>query len=204
MGQAINKLLAISSGGLQEAYRGGLEDCLSEESPTAREITNLLKQRNGFYAFEGALHCFSSDYLRWWNSAELWRSLYELPQDLICFAEDVFGEQFCLCKQNIHRLNPETAELDPVAASVEEWAQVLLKDYDVETGYTVAHEWQAAHGPLMPGKRLIPIKPFVLGGEYTKDNVRPLDAVEGMQLRAALARQIRNLPDGTRVRLRVH
>jgi hypothetical protein len=30
----------------------------------------------------------------------------------------------------------------------------------------LASEWQKRHGPLQPGRRLMPTTPFFLGGEY--------------------------------------
>ena len=43
----------------------------------------------------------------------------------------------------------------------------------------------------------MPKKPFVLGGEYRIENLYLLNAVKAMHLRANLAVQIKNLPDGT-------
>lgn len=53
------------------------------------------------------------------------------------------------------------------------------------------------------GSRLLPKQLFVLGGSFDVDNLYALDAVKGMQLRAEIARQIRDLPDGTSVTLRL-
>ncbi len=36
----------------------------------------------------------------------------------------------------------------------------------VETVWPLASEWQKRHGPLQPGRRLMPTTPFFLGGEY--------------------------------------
>lgn len=65
-----------------------------------QDLLRLLKLKNGFYAFESALHVFpfsdidvyeQQDLLRW-NSPDLWKSLYGADAEgLFCFAEDVFG-----------------------------------------------------------------------------------------------------------------
>src|SRR5690242_19113144 len=67
------------------------------------ELANLLTSRNGFVAFESALHVFpvgpvDEGYdLQQWNSPDLWRSAYgNLAEDALFFAEDIFGEQFCI------------------------------------------------------------------------------------------------------------
>jgi len=73
----------------------------------------------------------------------------------------------------------------------------------VSTGWRLAHEWQAVHGPLPQGKRLMPKIPFFLGGQYTLDNLWAGNSIEGMRFKADLALQTRNLPEGTKIRLKV-
>ena len=51
----------------------------------------------------------------------------------------------------------------------------------------------------MPGERLVPKVPFVLGGEFDVSNLHPLDSVKAMRFYGNLAVQIRDAPDGTRV-----
>lgn len=47
----------------------------------------------------------------------------------------------------------------------------------------------------------VPIfSPFVMGGDFSLDNLYVADAVEGMRLRADIADKIKNLPDGTQVK----
>ena len=72
-----------------------------------------------------------------------------------------------------------------------------------ETGYEQAHEWQQKSGRLRDGVRLIPKTPFILGGDYSVENLFALDAVKGMRYRADIWKQIRDLPDGTPIQLKV-
>jgi hypothetical protein len=121
----------------------------------------------------------------------------------VFFAEDAFGSQFAVRDDIILTFDPETGDAQPMASSIEDWSDQLLADHDVLTGFPVAHAWQVQNGSLAPGMRLVPRWPFVLGGEFVEQNVYPLDAVQGMKVRAELARQIRDHPDGTRVTYRV-
>ena len=89
-----------------------------------------------------------------------------------------------------------------MAGSLEEWAGLILGDYDLHTGYRVAHHWQKQHGPLPVGKRLGLKRPLTLGVDYAMENLYAVDAIEGMRFKADVARQIKDLPDGTRVRFR--
>jgi hypothetical protein len=176
----------------------------------AEKLHPLFQCRNGFYAFEQALHVLSDmgsineKGLVEWNSDALWRGNYDgMADDAVFFAEDVFGIQFCIREGSVATFEPETGRFEWMAADVEEWAQIVRDDYQFWTGYKVAHDWQIEHGPIPLGSRLVPKVPFVLGGDYTVANMHVLEAVKGMRYRASIAVQIRDLPDGSPVTLRV-
>lgn len=177
--------------------------------PLGAELYAMLEQKNGFYAFESALHVFPllsdpASGLEGWNAENLWRGAYkDLANGLMFFAEDAFQDQFCLSASGVLRFNAETGNTGFIADSLERWADLLLSDCSGQTGWRLAHEWQAVHGPIAPGKRLMPKIPFILGGEYTLDNLWVGNPLEGMLFKADVALQIRDLPDGTKVRLRV-
>jgi len=178
------------------------------KSEVVGSLIEILDRKNGFYAFESALHVFPAGCgercrdLESWNHADSWRRGYEeAAAGYLFFAEDVFGEQFALGDKGVSRFDPETASVESVAPDINQWAARILKDYNYETGYRLAHEWQDKHGPLAPGKRLLPKIPFVLGGEYKIENLYASDALTGMEYRAEMWQQIRELPDGTNVRL---
>lgn len=168
----------------------------------------MLEKLNGFTAFEGSLLVRGMgpgpNGLAAWNAADGWRESYSgMADGLFFFAEDAFGGQFALVGDTVFTFEPETGESQPLAESLEEWASLVLTDYEFLTGYPVACEWQAIHGPIPEGMRLIPKIPFILGGEFDVANLYALDSVTGMRLRADIARQIRDLPDGAAVEFRV-
>ncbi|SRR5258708_2024827 len=206
----VEKLLAVSSEPLCDPPEVG-PAFLAEGPRLCRELSQMLQQRNGFYAFESALHVFpvscvpaSGVDLETWNSGILWRGEYKgFVEGLLFFAEDVFQDQFCIAQKGILRFKAETGETIFMADSLERWADLILSDYKYQTGWTLASQWQAENGPLPPGKRLMPKTPFFLGGEYAVENLWAGDAVEGMRFKADLAMQTRNLPGGTKVRLKI-
>jgi hypothetical protein len=175
------------------------------------ELAELLRSANGFFAFESALHVLPSApspagtmTLQLWNDHDLWRSAYGFRADgLTFFAQDVFGWQFALNEDGVVTFDPEIGEVVPLADTLEGWADQVLKGYDLLTGYQLAHAWQVRNGPLPANARLLPKRPFVLGGAYTVDNLYAVDAVEGMRLRGHLAREIKDLPDGSSVRFTI-
>lgn len=201
----IEKLLSISGSDLSKC-KPQINQELYDLSELANELLNFLNRRNGFYAFESALHVFPSHAtqeefsIEDWNSHLLWRNLYSgLDEGCLFFAEDVFGGQFC-CKDNkIYTFDPETGLLNYLADHFEEWAKHLLDDYEFLTGYSLAKTWQKIYGSLPRKKRLVPKKLFVVGGEFALNNLYLCDSVEAMRFRAEFANQIKNLPDGTKI-----
>jgi hypothetical protein len=173
------------------------------------ELAELLGRANGFYAFVSALHVLPSGTddrmsLERWNSDDLWRREYDgMADGLVFFAEDVFGVQFALAGTSVVTFEPETGEVQPLAPDLRAWAAAVLADHPMLTGYPLAHKWQTEHGALPQGQRLVPKVPFVLGGAYAVDNLAAMDATTAMSFRASVAVQIRDLPDGATIRLRV-
>ncbi len=177
----------------------------------ADDLLKMLCQRNGFYALERALHVFPTHSsqqeigLADWNENTLWCGSYsELADGCLFFAEDVFGGQFCIKNNQVHTFDPETGALDYLADDIEGWASAIINDYEVLTGYPLAHQWQQQNGQIPARKRLLPKMPFVVGGEFKLDNLYLADAVEGMQFRADIANQIKDLPDGAQIKFKVH
>ena len=174
------------------------------------ELFQVLRKKNGFYAFESALHVFplmdSLTGLEAWNAGPLWRNGYEdLAVGLLFFAEDIFQDQFCLStKQNgVLRFYAETGETTVLANSIEEWAGVILSNYRRETGWPFVHEWQTENGLLLPGMRLMPKTPFFMGGAYDIKNLWAGSSLDGMRLKADLAMQTRHLAEGAPVMLNI-
>jgi len=206
---AIEKLLSISSQSLAPKPPAMPE--WLRAYVLGSELFHMLQEKNGFYAFESALHVFpltpdSGSGLEAWNAGPLWRNEYQdLAEGLLFFGEDILQDQFCLSvgSNAVLHFDAETGQTAFMADSVEKWADVILSDYKRETGWPLAHEWQAKNGPLPPGKRLMPKTPFFLGGEYKIENVWAGNPLEGMRLKADLAVQTRHLPEGAKVKLNV-
>lgn len=208
---SVEKLLSLSTealGGKPPAMPEFLQPFLM-----GTELFRMLELKNGFYSFQRALHVFplKSDTagtmtLEEWNYASLWRNAYQgLTEGLLFFAQDILGNQFCFLRQKaeVLRFPAETAELVPVADSLENWADLLLADFSTQTGWELAIDWQARHGPLQEGQRLQPKTPLILGGELSLENLQTCDAVKAMQFNGGLATQTKTLPKSTMDLLRM-
>jgi hypothetical protein len=183
---------------------------LDRFGPNGRAIRDILESKNGFFCFESALRFFPSATvepswgLHQWNSHGLWKSgYYGLADSLFCFAEDIFGRQFCLATEEIRIFDPETGDLETIALTLDELASRLLENHDAMVGYQFAKNWQKAHGGLSARDRLMPKKPFVLGGKYELANLVALDSLRVMKSLGNLARQIHDLPDGSQIEFKI-
>lgn len=208
--EPLNKLLSISGPAISDAAVYLSSTIIDLAGLHANDLRGVLELRNGFYAFESALHVFTSSAheqeidLAAWNSDGLWREAYaDLAANCLFFAEDIFGGQFCVKDGKVQVFDSETGSTEHFADTIDGWARKILDDYEVATGWPIANAWQRQNGALSAGKRLMPKIPFVLGGEYTIENLVQLDAVQAMRFRADLALQIRDLPDGAQIKLKI-
>jgi hypothetical protein len=210
METAIEKLLGLAGEPLGGTLPILPTSLLETAGILADELIELLNRKNGFYAFESALHilpaqsCGLEIGLIEWNSEQLWIHEYQgMAKEFLFFAEDIFGVQFCLKADGVYQFDPETGHVDKLAHNFEGWADAILRNYRLLTGHPLAHEWQQLNGKIASGVRLVPKQLFVLGGAFSIQNLYALDAVSAMRMRASIAVQIKELPDGTKIRLKV-
>lgn len=203
LGTRLAALIQIAGAATQDELES-LDPSLADVGGST-ELAALLRARNGFYAFESALHVWgrgavAGEDLREWNRESLWRGAFsDLDRGLTFFAEDVFGCQFGLDGSAVVSFDPETAERVVIADSLEGWSARILEDYSLLTGYPLAHAWQEKHRAIRPGYRLVPKVPFVLGGDYAVSNLVEMRDFEAMRARGALAVQIHGTADGTSI-----
>lgn len=206
----VTTLLSIAGPSLGTTTVSRDHPLIMQAGDRATEWHALLSQRNGFFAFESALHVFALgdgddpyDAARW-NRPDVWTHTYGgLATGYLFFAEDIFGDQFCFHDQRIWRFTAETGEVELVAETLKAWAHHILADYDVATGYPLAHAWQAQHGPIATTDRLLPRIPFVLGGAFEIANLYTVDRIKGMTFRGYLAQQLQRFPDKAKISLKV-
>jgi len=58
-------------------------------------------------------------------------------------------------------------------------------------------------GPLTEGRKYCLVTPGVLGGEYAISNIKTVPLIELIRFSGDLANQIKDLPDGAQVQLKV-
>ena len=208
MGRNLDKLLKIGSAPTASGSPSVLIENQRLASALASDLSALLSARNGFHAFEAALQVYPVQSegevlgILDWNRRETWKHEYQgLADDFLCFAQDVFGNQFALREDKVILFECETGRQSAFATSMEDWSEKVLASYDVATGYSFARSWQLANRPLAPGERLFPVKPFTIGGEYNTHNMRAMDGTALLRFFGNFALQVRDKPEGANVRL---
>ncbi|MFF5987020.1 DUF2625 family protein [Prauserella flavalba] len=199
MRTALTRLLQRARGPLGSPVDVELGDGLS------RELAELLSALNGFALFDYGVQVFHAGpsglgpELAEWNAHGTWKDTYgDLADGLLCFAQDVLGVQFAIeDDRRVVSFDPETGERTPIGAGLGDWAAWLLEDPDPRGAGPLARLWQDTHGALGHDERLLPLTPFVLGGEYGPGNLVVRDAVTAMRIRGPIARQLNELPEGT-------
>ncbi|MBJ2220656.1 T6SS immunity protein Tdi1 domain-containing protein [Pseudomonas sp. MF7453] len=103
------------------------------------------------------------------------------------------------------RLCPEALSCEIIAQTREALDEVskdqaFLRDWYLQP---MVEQAEKVLGRLAPGKVYHFVISPVLGGEYDMGNVRCIDHVEQIRFCGALALEIKELPDGAKVRLNV-
>jgi hypothetical protein len=211
MHSAIAKLISLGGEPLAGAIdRNEADHYLGKWGERGQELAEMLDHKNGCYAFDGAL--LIRPFQRGdaplgiveWNDESLWRNQY--VEDLagaLFFAEDLFGGQFCIRDGEVWTFEPETGAFEQMSPTIGDWGLEILADSDLRTGRPLADEWRTKEHALQTGRRLLPKRPFVLEGKYEIDNLYSIGDVEGMRFRASIANQIRDVPDGSTVEIKL-
>lgn len=111
--------------------------------------------------------------------------------------KDIQGKYWRLC--------PEDVYCDVVAQNQEELDRLSTDQEFLEDWYMQALVAQAQErlGPLTDGRKYCLVIPGVLGGEYAMSNIKTAPLVELIRFSGDLANQIRELPDGAQIQLKV-
>src|SRR5690348_1668203 len=132
----IIKLLRVASAPLAECFHGPDPANQIRSGGLINELFATLSERNGFYAFESAL--LFRPYFReqpplglvQWNTPSVWKRSYGgRVEEMVFFAEDLFGVQFCLFENSVASFDPETGETRPISSSLDAWCAWILEDH---------------------------------------------------------------------------
>ncbi|MRJ44238.1 DUF1851 domain-containing protein [Idiomarina loihiensis] len=111
--------------------------------------------------------------------------------------EDVDGKFWRLCPEDVYCevVAKDRGELDQLSQD-----QDFLEDWYMQALVEQAKE---SLGALSEGRKYCLVIPAALGGEYGISNIKTVPLVELVRFSGDLAKQIKDLPDGAEIQLRV-
>ncbi len=175
------------------------------------ELAQLLKSANGFVQFDGALHvrgaCRAPDWhsLRHaWESTDAFYRHYRTVQKTdVPFAQSALGDQYFLRKKVVYRLDTEGDEIESLDLDLESFLEEVQADPIAFLNLEPLEAFWGQGGALAPGQLLSVMPPFLLAQSKTKYSYRAIGALDRLRFLADFARQIRDLPDGASITLKV-
>ena len=102
-----------------------------------------------------------------------------------------------------YRIMPEEWSCELIATSFEEFTELrksveFVHDWEMRHLVTIA---ESALGPLTESQVYCLVKPGILGGTYTEDNIRKISLRETLDYSGYMAEQIKDVPDGENVEI---
>lgn len=119
------------------------------------------------------------------------------------FGQDIFGNQFCIktTTGEVVSFGIEDATVTIIAENFQQWLSVFHNDYNFYSGYSYYLEWLKDHS-LTENQRIVPIKPFIIGGDYVISNFIASEFPRYIEYYSELAKHLNEIPDGTLVKIR--
>jgi hypothetical protein len=170
---------------------------------------DYLQNTNGGYYCKGALHFFGVSDLNKFHDLRFIGQIvsesydeFNVIEDMGIIGEDIFGHLFVSLKNGYGLFNIETAGIEHIANDFTGFLNKISSDIKFYTGERLVLDREMSE-QLCTGYRYCPIFPFVLGGEYQAENLHLKDMVANIKFSSDLAKQIKNLPDGTKIKYQI-
>jgi len=174
------------------------------------DLSALLLEENGVVAYGGGFHVRGAcrepawhSLRRAWLGSECVATRYSsVHRSDIPFAEDALGDQFLLRDGIVHRLRSESGVVESLAVDLADFItnvqQAPIEYLSLEP--LLAFEETGCR--LEPGQ-LLNVYPPYCAVHQGRRSMRAISAAEQLAFLASFARQMREVPDGGQVRIRV-
>ena len=128
-----------------------------------------------------------------------------LPQEFNVWIVNRYGDLFLVFDDgSVHMLDIGIGSLEKLAESREDFCEKIDENENANEWLMISlvDKLAQAGKELQPGRCYSFIIPPVLGGDYTVENTAILSIKEHYGVYASIHQQIKDLPDGAKVRLR--
>lgn len=173
------------------------------------ELAAILRQTNGFVASAGAFHLRGACTAPPWHSLRAaWRGPASFaaryrsvrPTD-VPFSQDALGDQYLLRDGTVLLLNGESDESEAIAESLTIFLEAASSGAVRYLALEPLVAFREQGGTLAPGQLLSVYPPLVMKADASGYSYRAVSAADLIAAHASLAAQLRDLPDGTPVRI---
>ena len=174
-----------------------------------RDYAGFLQTINGCVVFGGGLHIRGASRSPDWHSLRrAWigqRCLSQLypsvDVDDVPFAQDYLGDQFLLRSQSVLKLDGETGEIEDLEVGWREFLLAVATDPEDVLGLQFLERFTNESGPLLPGQLLSVYPPLCSVESSSGVSLKAVPANEHMYFLADFAAQIREVADGSKIRI---
>jgi len=174
------------------------------------ELSALLLEENGLVAYGGGFHIRGVAREPTWHSLRhAWLGADSIaihyaevqPAD-IPFAEDALGDQFLWREGLVHRLSSETGEVIALNVDLPEFVMSVQRAPGEYLSLEPLQAFEATGNRLLPGQLLSVYPPYCVSHESIR-SMRAVSSGEHLRFLASFARQIGDLPDGSRLDIKI-
>lgn len=167
-----------------------------------RDYSEFIKNNGAGFYFDKSLHIYNHNDL--FERNKIIKECYSWINNIdniICFAEDAFCNQFIFFEDGIGLFFIESGEIDKISDCFKNWINEIINDTDYLTGWSLFEEFEKKNKKIDSQNRLTPKVPFVLGGKYEIDNLYVSDYKKIINFSSEIALKIKNLPDGKKLKI---
>ena len=199
---------------LKSKFQGDFDEKLFKLFPFSygdENFVEFIKKYKGGYFFENSLHFFSftnsnEDLLNIKNVNDTIKSMYKdfVVFNYEYFSQDIFGNLFFFSDEGVGFLEIETGNQNILAQNFLSFDNLMSNDFEYLTGINYLKDWETQNNKsLEKSERLCPKIPFVLNGEYTYKNLYSKNSFKNWEFNIDLAKQLKDVPDGTPFEIRI-
>jgi len=173
-----------------------------------QEYFSFIKMRNGGFFCNYGIQFYSvsdkADFQSIFYLNDLIRNEYgSITSDMFFIGQDIFGNQFGMNKTGCYLFNIETGDIKFLAKYFDDLLEVIYHNLSYYSGMELIAEWVKRNNKFTASDRFTPKIPFVLGGDYTIDNIYSMNSILNIRYNANIAKQVHNIPDGTNFKIEI-
>jgi hypothetical protein len=174
-----------------------------------REYQYFLGRMNGCILFDGGLHIRGAVQSPEWHSLrKVWRGDVALcklfpavKESDVPFAQDCLGDQFFLRSGVVHELHAESGDLASLEMGLEVFLDSARADPVEFLSLQPLLKFMAEGGRMKPGQLLNAYPPYIMKESGSGVSLKAISMLEQISFLADLARQLRDVPEGSKVKI---